>query len=185
MESKNIAIACFAVLCVVLIIFAFRISTHKDLIGDQEALTEIDKLLVPAYNQTVTEQDFDHLEDLAKDDEYALHEIEEIKLLAKYKEYAHIGHGLGFLYEYIQSGEEPICVGHVVAHYYVFSKHGETSVASHNLEEAYEQLDQWKASSNVNQTYIDMVDNALNKIENGNSEASEEEISDLANAPCA
>ncbi len=152
--------------------------TPKTIIGDPVVLSEIDRLLLPVANQNISENDFEKLEELVKNDELAHHEVEELIVLARYKEYSHIGHGLTFLYKYVKSGEEAVCPGHQLAHYYVFNKHGETHLAEHVFEEAEESIE------GLNATDYHLFVSHLDAIKNGNSETTEEEISELADAAC-
>ncbi len=185
----------FIVFLVIGIILLSSYDAPKTLIGDSKTLKEIDRLLLPLDTKTLTEIDLNDLKEMVKSDEYASREVEELILLTKYKEYSHVGHGLAFLYEYVQTGEEPVCPGHLLSHYYVFIKHGEIDTANDNLAEAKATIPEWKnIELTKNETYLAEINYSsyvekfnfnINKIEGGNSTATEEEISDLADAPCA
>lgn len=149
--------------------------SHTD--NKEAALAEIDHLLLPVANQNITEDDFARLEMLMGGNEQAQEEIHELKILAHYKEYSHVGHGLASLHDLIKNGEEKECPGHELAHYYVFMRHGENELASESLAEAQESI-QSQQSPDL------LFTQALDRIKNGNSTASNEEINELSDAKC-
>lgn len=169
-------------------------NSSNEVIGNTEAINEINRLLLPVSNGNITEKDFDRLKVLTENDEHASNEVNEMILLAKYNESTHIGHSLGFLYEYIKTGEESICPGHSLSHYYVFLKHGEFEVAKDSLEEAILNFDVWKSREEVKSNeslkeinytfYLNLINSSMNNIENGNNSISEEDVINLADAPC-
>lgn len=199
MKKKLIFLEIALVVLLAVFIFLFISSMNKPsknetIVGDKNVETEINSLLLPVSDQSITERDFDKLAELVKNDEYASSEVIELSTLAKDKEYAHIGHGLAFLYEYVQTGKEPICPGHLLAHYYVFQKHGDEELAHHNYDESKDSLHAWEGMKDVkseayltqiNYTHFDTLFNSkLESIDAGNHNATEEEISELASAPC-
>ena len=169
-------------------LFLISYKLENSVVGNQEILNEIDKLLLPVYNQNVTESSFLKLQKLTEGDAYASDEVSEIIVLANEKEYSHIGHSLGFLYEYVQTGKIPICPGHSLSHYYVFSKHGETDLAIGNLESAKENFGAWKSGVKKDSNYdanFNLIDSLFKRVESGNLTASDGEIDVLAELPCA
>ena len=195
MNGKNSILTIFLIIIAVIIIaFAISYFGKKNIIGDTQVLNEINHLLLPVSYQNITEEDFDHLKELVKDNEVAAEELKELTTLAKYKEYNHIGHGLGFLYQYVKTGQEPACPGHLLSHYYVFTKHSESELAEENLEEAKEQIPEWQEKmKSKNSTYLEETNYTQYKelfqltIENinFNRNITEEEIAILSNALCA
>jgi len=180
----------------VLILVKINLSKkNSDLTGNEAVIKEINRLLLPLDAKTLTESDFDTLKELVKKDSYASEEVEELILLTKYKEYSHVGHGLGFLYSYIISGKEPICLGHLLSHYYVFMKHGEEKVAEDNFMEAKNKFIEWKEieeahnenyRAEINYTsFKELFSKAIDSIDSGNSVTSDDEIDSLAEASCA
>ncbi len=186
---------------IIIIVIVFLISSfikhytqEKNITGNKEILTEINRLLGPLEARNMSEKDFVHLQALVEGNNNGEHEVEELVTLATYQEYPHIGHGLGFLYEYVKTGEEPICPGHLLSHYYVFMNHNEEHLAEENFEEAQEQLTEWNTRMLThNETYLqdknytyykEFFEETILSIENGNSTVNKEYISELANAPC-
>lgn len=199
MKRKLIFLEIALIVLLAVFIFLFISSMNKapknePIIGDKNVETEINRLLLPVSNQSITEKDFDNLAEMVKNDEYASGEVVELSTLAKDKEYTHIGHGLAFLYEYVQTGKEPICPGHLLAHYYVFEKHGDDELAHHNYHESKDSLPIWEGMKDVKSeayltqikyTYFDNLFNSkIKSIDAGNTSATEAEISELASAPC-
>lgn len=185
------------ILVIVFLITSFlrnHTSQEKNITGNQEILTEINRLLGPLEARNMSEKDFVHLQELVEGNEAGEHEVEELVTLTNYQEYSHIGHGLGSLYEYVKTGEEPICPGHLLSHYYVFMNHNEEHLAEENFEEAQEQLEEWNTRMQAhNESYLEdknytyykgLFEESVIHIESGNSSVSNEYISALANAPC-
>lgn len=195
--SAWLTILLFFVLIFIVSVYSI-VRTYKpeqtNVVGNQEVLNEINRLLLPVYYQNITESDLNKLKELTKNDNYSSNEVNELALLARYKEYPHIGHGLGFLYTYVKTGKQPICPGHSISHYYVFLKHGENLTAEENLNDAKIELPQWIRTeesrnqsylNNINYTYYsNLINSSLNNIENGNSSSNDNMIIDLADAPC-
>ncbi|MEK6825969.1 MAG: hypothetical protein AABY00_04235 [Nanoarchaeota archaeon] len=178
-ETTLIVLGCALLVIVSFAIVGFQMSsrtiTNQDEIEKEEVLSEINRLLLPVSAQTITALDLETLKKMVASEEHASEKVRELEVLARYQEYSHIGHGLGELHRYLQTGKERVCPGHYLAHYYVFSKHGENSLAEENLHEAEEKIDNLSSS-----LFID----TLSRIRAGNSTASEYEISDLADAEC-
>jgi len=190
---KNKLLVLFLLIVIFSIIFLFNFNKSQ-VVGNEKIISEINHLLIPLESKTLTENDFSKLKEMVKSDSIASDEVNELILLAKYKEYSHIGHGLGFLYDYIKTGKKPICPGHSLSHYYVFFSHGEIETANSNLEEAKTNFPIWNSKmisynetfrSEQNYTmYSNLINSSLGKIKNGNNNASDVEISNLAEAPC-
>ena len=191
MKKKNILFASvFIAIFFALLLFSYKDNFKEYLLNDNlEILDEIDRLLLPVYSQNITEADFNNLKEMVKRDKYASHEVSEMIMLAKYKEYSHIGHGLGFVYEHVQTGETPICPGHLLAHYYVFLKHGENDLALENLEHAESDVEEWKTKMDERNEFdyssdFDLMIFHLSKIKNGDNIISEEKIETLSEIVC-
>ena len=191
MKKKNILFASvFIAIFFALLLFSYKDNFKEYLLNDNlEILDEIDRLLLPVYSQNITEADFNNLKEMVKGDRYASHEVSEMIMLAKYKEYSHIGHGLGFVYEHVQTGETPICPGHLLAHYYVFLKHGENDLALENLEHAESDVEEWKTKMDERNEFdyssdFDLMIFHLSKIKNGDNIISEEKIETLSEIVC-
>ena len=122
--NKNIIIGLLGIILIIILVNVFY-KEPQSIIGNEEVLAEIDRLLVPLSQEAITKNDFDTLSELTKNDEYTKQEVKELAALAKYEEYSHIGHGLTSLHDYIKTGEEEICPGHSLAHYYIFIRHVE------------------------------------------------------------
>jgi len=190
---KNWLLILSSLILIFLIVFLFNFNKIS-VIGNKKIITEINHLLIPTESKTITENDFSKLKGMVKSDSIASDEINELILLAKYKEYSHIGHGLGFLYDYIKTGKKPICPGHSLSHYYVFFGHLEIETAKSNLAEAKSNFPIWDSKmisynetfrSEQNYTfYSSLINSSLSRIETGNNNASDLEISNLAEAPC-
>ena len=191
MKKKNILFASvFIAIFFALLLFSYKDNFKEYLLNDNlEILDEIDRLLLPVYSQNITEADFNNLKEMVKRDKYASHEVSEMIMLAKYKEYSHIGHGLGFVYEHVQTGETPICPGHLLAHYYVFLKHGENDLALENLEHAESDVGELKTKMDEKNEFdyspdFDLMIFHLSKIKNGDNTISEEKIETLSEIIC-
>lgn len=184
-------------LVVIIILLSLLSLNDKSLvvIGNKKILSEIDHLLLPLGSKNITESDFNALKNMVRKDEYATGEVNDIILLTKYKEYSHIGHSLGFLYEYVKTGEEPLCPGHALSHYYVFLRHGEDDTAKDNLEEAEEGFEEWKKDMSHkgaaylvenNYTYSSsLIAKYLDKIDNGDNVIGDDDLSNLNDVVCA
>lgn len=143
---------------------------------------------------TATADDLETLKTLVKDDEHAQDELSEIGTMLTFKEYQHAGHGLGFLSSYLETGKDELCPGHELAHYYVFSRHGEDDMAAEGLEGAKEELPKWLPKAKAYDAKYpgphsaDEVAGVITKhiadIESGKITATDEEIDYLANALC-
>ena len=164
---------------------------EKKIVGNTTILSELDHLLLPVAYKNITESDLNPLKEMVQGDEYAEDEVHELQLMARYQEYSHVGHGIGFLYEYIQTGNESVCPGHALAHYAVFLKHGESEVATENLEEAQEGFEKWENLDLQQQSQIEnyseynnLFSSILKKFDSGNSTLTEDEIFTLSDAPC-
>ncbi|MBX4196668.1 hypothetical protein KW805_03705 [Candidatus Pacearchaeota archaeon] len=168
-------IVLIAVLIVMDIISFIALRPTTSIIGNNETLKEIDRLLLPVALQNITAADFSALQGMVKSDSYARDEVKELIVLTNEREYSHIGHGLISLHDYIKTGNESICPGHLLAHYYIFTRHNETGLAKDNLAEAKDIL----KSSNMT-----LLTTVLNRINAGNTTTSDEEISELVDAPC-
>ena len=168
---------------------------ESKVVGNEEILKEINRILLPISNLNVTPNDFSTLKNMVKKDGYAKNEVGELILLAKYKEYSHIGHGIGFLYQYVKTGNESICPGHLLSHYYIFIKHNENETANDNLNEVIALEQKWNGLmekkntsylTEVNYTYYrGIISENIKEINLGNSSASEEQIGVLSEVPCA
>jgi hypothetical protein len=182
------------ILVLVVVFFVYKFNS-KSIIGNQSILDEVNRLLIPLQNGNITSSDFNNLAGLVKSDSYASSEVHELIVLAEYNETSHIGHGLGFLYDYVKTGIQPVCPGHSLSHYYVFLNHGESQLASDNLLDAKSHMEEWqtleeaKNSSyleQVNYTYYkSLLNQTITSIDSGNSTSSDDLISILSDAPCA
>lgn len=193
MERRNLLILLFAVLIVVIFVSVFY-SRENRFVGNKAVLNEIDRLLLPVSNGSINGSDFSLLKKLARNDRYASGEVDELILLANHGEYSHVGHGLGFLYEYSKTGKVSICPGHSLSHYYVFLRDGENSSAQDNLNDAGMSLQKWESveeshgpsylNENNYSFYKTLIENSIGSIKSGNNSISNESISNLADAPC-
>ncbi|PIN89152.1 hypothetical protein COU57_06510 [Candidatus Pacearchaeota archaeon CG10_big_fil_rev_8_21_14_0_10_32_14] len=196
MKTHKTLLLCFCIVIFILITFFYIVKNHQktSFKSNQEALDEINNLLGPLEAQNISQNDFLVLKDLVKDDKHASGEIIELIALSDYKEYSHVGHGIGFLYEYLKTGKERNCPGHSLSHYYVYMKHGNYDLASDNLREAKNSVSKWeKLEETHNSTYLNeqdyfaykkVVEESIKNINKGNSTVSNDFISYIAEAPC-
>ena len=194
MKKENIFILIAIVAFLGVIVLIVKYHQEQKVVGNQDILKELNKLLLPVYYQNISEKDFNGLRYMVRKDNIASDEVDELILLSKYGESTHIGHGIAYLYDYIQTGKFQTCPGHELAHFYVFLKHGETQAANENLEKAKSDIGQYKTyveslnkSSNEIGDYkasSDLIDLTLQKIGSGDNSSSNEQISFLSNAPC-
>ena len=159
--------------------------------GKAGVLTELSRLTVLTNNGELAPEDLSTLKGMLSGDATALHELEEVRVLAFYGEQAHASHALSLLANYVRIGHEPVCTGHYLAHYYMFSKYGEAELAGHELEHARESYGLWFYGAVRELPYQekDAYDSALRgffaRIDAGDSTATEEEVDYLAEqVPC-
>jgi outer membrane murein-binding lipoprotein Lpp len=152
---------------------------------------EVGRLAQLAANHEIKEGDLGTLKQLLASDAGAQDHLEELELMVQYQEFEHAGHALSFLGDYASTSEHVLCPGHELAHYYVFMRHGAEHEAEHALDETQEQLPEWipKAKAYA-QEYpggydVDALAGAiqahLDRIEQGDTAATDEEIRFLAN----
>jgi len=194
LKNKGLLFLILAVLLIVVLSFAIKFNQNQQSItGNKVILKEIDSLLPLLEAKNITSSDFAHLSQLVGRDEYAKPEIFELQALSDDKEYSHIGHGLGFLYQYVKTGVEPLCPGHALAHYYVFMKHGQIDLAADSLNDSKSDFGLWIQNlivkKDTNMTEINEFENgfhdAVIQIDSGNSSASEKQIFYFADTVCA
>jgi len=165
--------------------------SSNTLANKDQILKEINRILQLNNQESIKVEDFETLETMLEGNEDTEHELEELQILVKYKEYKHAGHGLSFLDGFIRTGKELMCPAHELAHYYVFKRHNEEESAEHALEEAEEQMPEWtplareydkKYPSGLNfDELVETLNEHLESIEKGDTTATEEEINFLAN----
>jgi hypothetical protein len=150
------------------------------------AQAELSRLAQLASAHELQPQDLSTVEALL--DGYGDHELEEIGLMAGYGEYEHAAHAIGFLSDYLATGDEVLCPGHELAHYYVFMRHGDEHAAEHALEEV--ELEEWIPQAKAYEqqypsgTDVDALAAGLqaflDRIEEGDTAANDEEVAFLA-----
>jgi len=191
-SEKNYFILILLILVVGALFIAIKINPPQQNSTNKKILQEIDSLLPLMENKSITSSDFNQIASQVGQDDYAQGEIVELKALADDKEYTHIGHGLGFLYQYIKTGVAPVCPGHSLSHYYVFIKHNQTDLAENNLNDSENEFGIWSNDlilrNNTNMTdmneFSSLYHSAILQIESGNSTASDDEISYFSDAIC-
>lgn len=151
---------------------------------------EMARLASLSSEEKISTEDLTGLAVMLKGDSNAEHELEEVEKLIKYGEYRHATHTLAFLDSYIETGRETICPGHELAHYYVWNKHGEDDLAGEALEEAEEQMDEWKEKARpyyekypgevTFDEIVDRINGHLDSIDGGSTITTDEEITFLA-----
>ncbi len=199
---KKIKLISFIITLILIALIVFFILQNKQVpqekivvVGNTQVLSEIDHLLLPVGSWNATENDFNQLKNLTKDDEYASEEVNKLAILTKYREYAHAGHGLASLHDYVKTGNESICPGHALSHYYVFMKHNETQFAQGVFQEAEDQYPQWieikekQTQKNKSQQkypyYKTLFNQTITDINEGNNNMTGQTLSILTQAPCA
>lgn len=169
---------------------AYTGSTDKIKYDRVAVSKEMARLASLSSEEKISTDDLSGLAAMLKGDSTAEHELEEVEKLVQYGEYRHATHTLAFLDSYIETGKETICPGHELAHYYVWSKHGENNLARDALEEAEEQMDEWKEKARpyyekypgevTFDEIVDRINSHLDSIEGGSSTTTDEEITFLA-----
>lgn len=191
-EEIRFTILIFITVILVYLLFFSHESTPQ-VIKNQTVIQEINRLLLPVYSKNATEADFYRLQTMVASDSYAANEVHEMTLLTKYREYKHVGHGLGFLYEYIKTGNQSICPGHALSHYYVWISYGEKEAASDALAEAKETFLVWERSSlplsedapeHDKAFFTSLLTTTLSRIDAGNTSISDDERALLDEVPC-
>lgn len=177
---------------VVFLLYNYGYRSYSAIPDNKTIISEINKLVPLVYAQNMTPSDLNQLGMLVSKDSYASGEIQEVKVLAIDKEYVHIGHGLGFIYECYKTGKQLICPGHSLSHYYVFIKHGQDELAYGNLNDSKSEFSLWNYTINTSGQYnttemtqfIEEYNRDIANVNSGNSTASEYQIDYLADAPC-
>lgn len=164
--------------------------THQSIVGNQQVLEELERVGALAQEGTLTVGELAMLDALTSVDHDAEHGMSELHLMVQYQEWEHAGHAIGFLSAYVQTGEEALCPGHDLAHYYVLSRHGETDEAMHALEHAEDHLRLWERKAKAYtelypaprtvEEISSIIDAHLTRISSGDSTATEEEVRFLA-----
>ncbi len=134
----------FAIPVIVLLAFALAACAGTSIVGNQDVQLELDRLAAKAATGTLAETDLETITALTAGDQEAEHGIEELATMVRFNEQTHAAHAIAFLSAYAQTGQHVICPGHELAHYYVFSRHGDEHEAEHALEEAEETIDTWR-----------------------------------------
>lgn len=163
----------------------------SSIIGNKAILNEISRLSKLAASNAITEKEIESLETMIESDEDAKDELHEIETFVKHKEYIHAVHGLSFLDAYVRTGKHLLCPSHALAHYYVFGRNGEQELAEEALEEAKEQLPEWKPlAKEYDEKYpgqvrfdviLKTIETHLKSIESDKTSATDKEINFLAN----
>lgn len=162
-----------------------------EVVVERSAANEIARLASLAASRNLTTEDLTALESLLEGDKAAAHEFEELEAMVRYGEQEHAVHTLGFLDSLLKTGTHSLCPEHLLAHYYVFTEHGETELAEHSLEHVEEQLSEWEGPAReFNEMYpsgrsfdeiLANVHRHLDAIKAGTANATDEEVLELAN----
>ncbi len=129
---------------IVLLAFTLVACAGTSIVGNQDVQLELDQLAAKAAAGTLVELDLETITALTEGDHDAEHHLEELTAMVRFNEQKHAGHAIAFLSAYVQNGQHIICPGHDLAHYYVFSRHGDEHEAEHALEHAEENLEKWR-----------------------------------------
>jgi acyl transferase domain-containing protein len=178
------------ILALLLTVALVACQQHVSVAGNHTIIEETSRLASIAAKGELKADDLDQLEMMVAGDETAEHELEEVRKFAGYGEQVHALHALAGIAAYLESGKETICPGHELAHYYVFTKHGDDHDAEHALEEAEETLSEWAPLAQAYdkefpgpdsfEVVQQRIKDHLERIENGDSTATDEEIIALA-----
>lgn len=172
----------FSILTIVLFL-AGCTSKPSELYSKQQIFGEIAKLNHLNSIGNLSEKDFVAIHLMLANDSYANDELKEIETMSKYKEYEHVFHGLSFLQDYINTSTQVICPGHSLAHYYIFKRHNEKTLASKNLEDVINDYPVWirlvNSAPNFNET-LNRIKTHIALINSGNTTASDDDIEWLA-----
>lgn len=151
---------------------------------------ELSRLASLTSKEEIQASDLEQLKAMLASNEGAQHELGEIEELVSYGEYEHAAHSFAFLASHLETGLETVCPGHELAHYYVYTRHGNVEGAGHKLEHAKETFEAWehgarefyeKYPGDVPFDYIvDKVKSHILAIEAGQTETTDEEIDFLA-----
>jgi len=191
-KSNVVFIAAAAVVAVSIFMAIYMYANVDSTLPAQgkDALAEVSRLAALNAAGQIQASDLAQLKAMVEGDHAAEHEVEEIEKLVSYGEGEHAGHTFAFLASYLETGKESSCPGHALAHYYVFSRHGESEVAEHALEDAKLQMEEWehkarefneKFPGEFEFDYIsDKVKSHMLAIEAGATQTTEEELSFLA-----
>lgn len=153
--------------------------------------SELVRLADLASERNLKVEDLSALGSMVEGNEAAHHEFEELETLVRYGEYEHAVHTIAFLDSTFRKGSHGLCPEHLIAHYYVFSKHGEVDLATDSLNDAKDQIHDWEGPARdfndrypSGRTFDEILENLeghIAAIEAGTASPTDEEILSLAN----
>lgn len=186
------AVAIVAVAGVTYYLYASQQAAPIQQVADQATVeSELIRLAALASEKSLQTEDLEALGAMVEGNEAAHHEFGELEALVRYGEYDHALHTIAFIDSTLKTGTHGLCPEHLVAHYYVFSKHGDAELADDSLSDAKEQIHEWEGPAReFNDRYpsgrtfdeiMESLEGRIAAIEAGDSSATDEEVLDLAN----
>jgi len=151
-EQKSKSRIKYLVIIVLLILIAggiyyFVSNSQQGIIGNKRILDEISRLLTISGQRQLTPYDFYNLEKMVAGDSIAEDYVADGKQFAQYGVTAHIGHSLGGLYTYLQTGKDQVCIPHEVEHLGTFVQVNDFSRTQEILKRYNESFNDWYQNS--------------------------------------
>jgi hypothetical protein len=156
----------------------------------EQIQSELSRLAALSSEERLAVADLGQIKTLLAKDEKAIHEFEEVELMIGYGEYEHAGHTIGFVSDYIETGQNIICPGHELAHYYLFKRYQNEDMAEHSLHHGQEDFENWVTKATAYEAQYPGVESVdaiaktiqqhFDRIASGNMTATDEEIRYLA-----
>ncbi len=132
-------------------VFVVTLPGSNSIVGNEEALREIEKFSSAPYNEILYDnldtEDFDNIVELTKDDAIARSLVKEAAWLAQHNEPQHVGHALYYLSEYIKTGVDEICIPHELTHIKIYLEHESFDFAEAQTRVAEKYKSEWLVRS--------------------------------------
>ena len=119
-----------------------KVFQNKDAI-----LAAVDTLEIESYSRNLTRIDLATLRPILPDDDFINDNYNEALWFADHNLGDHIGHGLSFIYSYVQDGIPIVCLPHEIDHLSLFIKYNDMFMLDKGVNEAKEGYNNWVQQS--------------------------------------
>ena len=122
---------------------------QKKVFENKETILDaVNKLELESYNRNLTSADLQTLEAVLPLDDPAIKGFyDESIWMAEHNQGNHIGHGLSYIYSYVQTGIPLICVPHEIDHMDLYIEYNDSAMVERALSESKEGFDAWVVQS--------------------------------------
>jgi hypothetical protein len=180
-SKKYFLIAIPIILIVIAGLFFLHNSSQQSsqVVGNQQILNEIIRLEVLNEKSQLTESDYTNLLSMVQSDPNATDFAHDSLWFIQHNITSHSSHELGYLYNYIKSGNYSICIPHEMQHIADYMQYNDTGQVNDTLARIHAFYAQWKSDTyqlktkypdvygNLDQM-IQNIDSALSKLDAGN-----------------